>query len=70
MPTRPTRDEAEAAVRTLILWAGDDPDREGLRDTPGRVTRAYDEFFAGYAQDPREILARTFEEVEGYDEMI
>ena len=68
--TRPSRDEAEAAVRTLILWAGDDPDREGLRDTPGRVVRAYEEFFAGYLQDPREILKRTFSEVEGYDEMI
>src|SRR5216684_4151284 len=68
--TRPSREHAEEAVRTLILWAGDDPDREGLRDTPGRVVRAYEEFFAGYAQDPREILKRTFSEVEGYDEMI
>jgi GTP cyclohydrolase I len=68
--TRPTRDEAEAAVRTLIRWAGDDPAREGLIDTPGRVVRAYEEFFAGYEQDPREILARTFTETEGYDEMI
>src|SRR5450432_3684531 len=68
--TRPSRESAEAAVRTLILWAGDDPDREGLRDTPGRVVRAYEEFFAGYSQDPREILKRTFSEVEGYDEMI
>ena len=67
---RPTREQAEQAVRTLILWAGDDPDREGLLDTPGRVVRAYEEFFAGYEQDPREILARTFSEVEGYDEMI
>jgi GTP cyclohydrolase IA len=67
---RPSRGEAEKAVRTMILWAGDDPDREGLRDTPGRVVRAYEEFFAGYAQDPREILKRTFTEVEGYDEMI
>src|SRR5476651_2527650 len=67
---RPARETAEAAVRTLILWAGDDPDREGLRDTPGRVVRAYEEFFAGYSQDPREILKRTFTEVEGYDEMI
>jgi GTP cyclohydrolase I len=67
---RPTRAEAEAAVRTLIRWAGDDPAREGLLDTPKRVARAYEEFFAGYAQDPREILARTFTEVEGYDEMI
>ena len=68
--SRPSREEAESAVRTLIRWAGDDPDREGLRDTPGRVARAYEEFFAGYQQDPREILARTFSEVEGYDEMI
>ena len=67
---RPSREEAEDAVRTLIRWAGDDPDREGLRDTPGRVARAYEEFFAGYLQDPRDILARTFTEVEGYDEMI
>ena len=67
---RPSRTEAEEAVRTLILWAGDDPAREGLRDTPGRVVRAYEEFFAGYGQDPREILKRTFSEVEGYDEMI
>jgi GTP cyclohydrolase I len=68
--TRPSREQAEEAVRTLILWAGDDPDREGLRDTPGRVVRAYEEFFAGYLQDPREVLKRTFTEVEGYDEMI
>jgi GTP cyclohydrolase I len=67
---RPTRAEAEAAVRTLIRWAGDDPAREGLLDTPKRVAKAYEEFFAGYGQDPREILARTFTEVEGYDEMI
>ncbi len=67
---RPSREEAEAAVRTLILWAGDDPDREGLRDTPGRVVRAYEEFFAGYLQDPREVLKKTFSEVGGYDEMI
>ena len=70
MTTRPSRQEAEAAVRTLILWAGDDPKREGLRDTPARVARAYEEFFAGYGQDPAEILKRTFSEVEGYDEMI
>ena len=67
---RPARDEAEEAVRTLIRWAGDDPTREGLLDTPARVVRAYEEFFAGYAQDPNAILARTFTEVEGYDEMI
>ena len=70
MAERPTRQQAEAAVRTLILWAGDDPSREGLRDTPARVARAYEEFFAGYGQDPAEILKRTFSEVEGYDEMI
>jgi GTP cyclohydrolase I len=69
-PTRPSRTEAEDAVRVLIRWAGDDPEREGLRDTPGRVVKAYEEFFAGYLQDPREVLARTFSEVEGYDEMI
>jgi GTP cyclohydrolase I len=67
---RPTRDEAEAAVRTLLRWAGDDPDREGLRDTPGRVTRAYGEWFRGYGEDPEADLQRTFEEVEGYDEMV
>ena len=69
-PYNPTRDEALEAVRTLIRWAGDDPDREGLLETPDRVTRAYGEFFAGYAQDPRDILAKTFSEVEGYDDMI
>ena len=68
--SRPSRKEAEAAVRTLIRWARDDPDREGLRDTPGRVVRAYEEFFAGYLQDPNEILSRTFSEVGGYDEMV
>ena len=67
---KPTREEAEQAVRTLIRWAGDDPDREGLRDTPSRVARSYGEFFAGYEQDPKQILARTFEEVEGYDEIV
>ena len=67
---RPSRAEAEAAVRTLILWAGDDPDREGLRATPERVVRSYEEFFAGYGLDPEEILARTFEETEGYDDMV
>ena len=68
--TRPSREEAEAAVRTLIRWAGDDPDREGLVGTPDRVVRSYEEFFRGYDEDPREMLQRTFEEVEGYDEMI
>lgn len=67
---RPSRDEAEAAVRTLLRWAGDDPDREGLVDTPDRVVRAYEEFFAGYEQDPVEILSRTFEETDGYDEIV
>ncbi len=67
---RPSRKETEDAVRTLLRWAGDDPEREGLRDTPARVARAYEEFFAGYDIDPREILARTFEEVEGYDEIV
>lgn len=66
----PTREEAEAAVRTLIEWAGDDPTREGLIDTPKRVVKAYKEWFAGYDQDPDEILARTFEEVEGYDDIV
>ncbi|CAN5141052.1 GTP cyclohydrolase I FolE [soil metagenome] len=67
---RPSREEAESAVRTLIRWAGDDPAREGLLDTPKRVVKSYEEFFRGYQQDPREILARTFSEVDGYDEMI
>jgi GTP cyclohydrolase I len=67
---RPDRAEAEAAVRTLIRWAGDDPDREGLLSTPDRVVRSYEEFFAGYAQDPVEILQRTFEETDGYDEVV
>jgi GTP cyclohydrolase I len=67
---RPTRAEAEKAVRTLIEWTGDDPDREGLSGTPERVARSFEEFFAGYATDANEILQRTFEEVEGYDEMV
>ena len=67
---RPSRDAAEQAVRTLIRWAGDDPDREGLVGTPDRVVRSYEEFFAGYHEDPQEILRRTFEETEGYDEMV
>ncbi len=69
-PGRPTRAEAEAAVRTLLSWAGDDPAREGLRDTPARVARAYEEFFSGYAVDPNALLERTFEETEGYDEIV
>jgi GTP cyclohydrolase I len=67
---RPSRSQAEEAVRTLILWAGDNPDREGLLGTPDRVVRSYEEFYAGYAQDPEAILRTTFEEVEGYDEMV
>ncbi len=67
---RPSRAEAEEAVRTLIRWTGDDPGREGLKGTPERVTRAYEEYFAGYHDDPVEILQRTFEEVDGYDEIV
>jgi len=67
---RPTQQEAEAAVRTLIEWAGDDPAREGLLETPKRVTKAYRELFAGYEADPRDYLQRTFEEVGGYDELV
>jgi GTP cyclohydrolase IA len=69
-PVRPTRDQAEEAVRTLIRWAGDDPEREGLIQTPARVARAYREFFSGYESDPMQILATTFSEVDGYDEMV
>ncbi len=67
---KPSRAEAEGAIRTLLMWAGEDPEREGLLDTPARVARAYEEFFKGYAEDPVAILARTFEEIEGYDEMV
>jgi len=67
---RPSQTEAEAAVRTLIEWAGDDPDREGLLETPARVVHAYEELFAGYGTDPRAYLERTFEEVGGYDELV
>ncbi len=67
---RPSRDEAQAAVRTLIRWAGDDPDREGLLATPDRVVRSYEEFFAGYGEEPIEVLSRTFEEIAGYDEIV
>jgi GTP cyclohydrolase IA len=67
---RPTQEEAEEAVRTLILWAGDDPDREGLLETPARVARSYNEFYAGYDQDPEQVLMKTFEETGGYDEMV
>lgn len=68
--SRPSREDAEKAVRTLLSWVGDDPDREGLRATPGRVAKAYEEWFAGYKEDPVEFLRRTFYEVDGYDEMI
>jgi GTP cyclohydrolase I len=67
---KPTREQAEAAVRTLLRWAGDDPNREGLRDTPSRVARAYKEFFVGYDTDPVAVLERTFEETDGYDEIV
>jgi GTP cyclohydrolase I len=67
---KPTRAEAEEAVRTLIRWAGDDPAREGLLDTPKRVAKAYEEWFRGYAVDPVDLLQRTFEETDGYDEMV
>jgi len=68
--TRPTRAEAEKAIHTLLRWAGDDPGREGLRDTPARVARAFEDWFSGYTQDPEAYLARTFEEVSGYDDMV
>jgi len=67
---RPSRNEAEDAIRTLLLWAGEDPAREGLVDTPRRVAQAYEDWFSGYKEDPVQYLKRTFEEVEGYDEMI
>ena len=67
---RPSRAEAEGAVRTLLRWAGDDPAREGLRETPGRVVRAYEEYFRGYDADPAAVLRRTFEETDGYDEIV
>ena len=66
----PSRAEVEEAVRTMLRWAGEDPGRDGLRETPSRVARAFQEYFAGYALDPTEILQKTFEEIEGYDEMI
>jgi GTP cyclohydrolase I len=69
-PRRPSRAEAEAAVRTLIAWAGDDPDREGLVDTPRRVARAYEELFAGYREDPGHSLKRVFREVSGYQDLV
>ena len=67
---KPSRAEAEAAVRTMLAWTGDNPDREGLIETPKRVVRAYEQFFAGYDKDPKEVLSKVFEEVEGYDEMV
>jgi len=69
-PDRPSREAAEEAVRTLIRWSGDDPEREGLLGTPARVVRAYEDWFSGYFEDPREYLERTFEEVGGYDEIV
>jgi GTP cyclohydrolase I len=69
-PNRPSPEEAEKAVRTLLRWAGDDPSREGLVDTPARVAKAYQDWFSGYDQDPEAYLARTFEEVAGYDDMV
>jgi GTP cyclohydrolase IA len=68
--SKPSRQDAEAAVRTLMRWAGDDPSREGLLETPNRVVRAYEEFFAGYDADPADMLSRTFDETDGYDEMV
>jgi GTP cyclohydrolase IA len=67
---RPSRAEAERAIHTLLRWAGDDPEREGLRETPARVARAFEDWFSGYGEDPEEYLERTFEEVDGYDDMI
>ncbi len=67
---RPSREEAERAVETLIRWTGDDPNREGLKDTPRRVAKAFEEWYGGYSADPQEVLARTFEEVEGYNEIV
>ena len=69
-PPRPTREEAEQAVATLIRWAGEDPAREGLRETPARVTRAYADFFAGYHMDPHKILDKTFADITGYDDFV
>lgn len=70
MHNKPSKEEALNAVRTLISWAGDDPDREGLIETPDRVVRSYKEFFSGYKEDPEKVLGKTFEEVEGYDEVV
>ena len=68
--SKPSRQEAEKAVKTLIKWAGDNPDREGLLETPARVVKSYEEYFSGYEKNPEEFLKKTFEEVEGYDEMV
>jgi GTP cyclohydrolase I len=68
--SKPTREEAEKAVQTLLRWAGDDPCREGLTETPSRVVKAFEDWFSGYGQDPEEYLTRTFEEIEGYDDMV
>jgi GTP cyclohydrolase IA len=70
VPKRPSQEEAEAAVRTLLAWAGDNPSREGLKDTPRRVAKAFREYFSGYDDDPHEALARTFEDVGGYDDIV
>ncbi|HET7085796.1 MAG TPA: GTP cyclohydrolase I FolE [Rhizomicrobium sp.] len=67
---KPSREEAEQAIQTLLRWAGDDPSREGLAETPARVAKAFEEWFSGYGQDPEEYLTRTFEEIEGYDDMV
>jgi GTP cyclohydrolase I len=69
-PHKPSRTEVEAAVRTIIRWTGEDPDRDGLIETPARVAKAFEEYFKGYSEDPEAILTKTFEEIEGYDEMI
>ena len=68
--SKPTREEAEKAVHTLLRWTGDDPAREGLAETPARVVKAFEDWFSGYGQDPEEYLTRTFEEIEGYDDMV
>ena len=70
MTDKPSQAEAESAIRVLLRWAGEDPDREGLLDTPRRVAKAYGDWFSGYGEDPREFLQRTFKEVAGYDEMV
>jgi GTP cyclohydrolase IA len=70
LPVPPTREEAEAAVRVLLRWSGDDPTREGLRDTPKRVVKAFEEFFSGYKADAADVLSRVFEEVHGYDDLV